>query len=282
MISPYVRRLRLGWEIEARRKAAGLTHARLSALVGEDRAKLSRLEGGKTRPDLDYVHKLLYALGVDGEEWQTLATIAREATERGWWEQNGARMGERQALIANLEAGASRLREYQQTFVPGLLQTEAYVKALTQVDDLTVNPGPTSPDAVVRARAGRQRMFRRPGGPILEVILDEVVLRRISAPRPVLAEQFRKLAEPDERITLRILPISIEMPSPRSSFVLYDYPDPADPTVVTVDTVTSDLVLTSRTDNIERYERLWNRLREAALTPEDSADLLAKIASEIS
>ena len=280
MISPYVRRLRLGWEIERQRKAAGLTHAQLSTIVGGDRAKLSRLEGGKTRPDLNYVIRVLDALKVDGETWSQLTTIAREATERGWWEVNGSRMGERQALIADLEAGACLIREYQQTFIPGLLQTEAYVRALTKHDDLTVNRTPTDPDAVVRARAGRQRMFRRPGGPRLEVIIDEVVLHRIAVPRDVLADQLRVLAHSDENVTVRVLPVRVEMPSPRSSFTLYDYPDPEDPTVVAVDTVTSDLILTSKLDT-DWYEQQWIRLREAALSAGDSADLLAKVADEV-
>ena len=280
MISPYVRRLRLGWEIERHRKAAGLTHAQLSTIVGGDRAKLSRLEGGKTRPDLDYVIRVLDALKVDGETWSRLTTIAREATERGWWEVNGSRMGERQALIADLEAGACLIREYQQTFIPGLLQTEAYVRALTQYDDLSVNPTPTSPDAVVRARAGRQRMFRRPDGPRLEVIIDEVVLHRVAVPREILADQLRTLAHSDENVEVRVLPVRVEMASPRSSFTLYDYPDPEDPTVAAVDTVTRDVILTSKNDT-ERYEQQWHRLREAALPAGDSAELLAKVADEL-
>ena len=72
--------------------------------------------------------KILDALGVDGDRWTEIVTIAREASEKGWWE-SGKTMGDRQALIANLEAGAATIRQYEQTFVPGLLQVPEFVRA---------------------------------------------------------------------------------------------------------------------------------------------------------
>jgi transcriptional regulator with XRE-family HTH domain len=281
VISPYVRRLRLGWEVETRRKAAKLTTDKLARMVSADRSKLSRLEGGKIRPDLDFVYKLLEALGVDGKEWAHLATIAREATEKGWWESQP--MDHRQALFADLEAGATTIREYQQTVVPGLLQTEAYTRALNEHDDLTLAaPAPSPQEMTIRARAGRQRMLRRPGGPSYEVVLDEMIVRRETAPRRVLAEQLRALATTTVA-TVRVLPVSARIEAysvPKSAFSLYTYADPGDPTVAAVEMVAADLALTD-VGEVKSYEQLFDRLRKATLSEKDSARLLAEAADEM-
>ena len=84
MISPYVRRLRLGTELRELRAGAGLTHEQVARRIGESRAQISRLENGHVVDQAD-VMKILDALGVDGERWTQVITIAREAGERGWW-----------------------------------------------------------------------------------------------------------------------------------------------------------------------------------------------------
>lgn len=127
MISPYVRRLRLGTEMRAMRAAAGLTAAQLGNQIGRSRADISRLENGHVIDQAD-VMKILDALNVDGDRWTQIMTIAREASGKGWWESHKA-MGDRQAMYANLEAVAATIREYQQTFVSGLLQIPEFVLA---------------------------------------------------------------------------------------------------------------------------------------------------------
>lgn len=281
MISPYVRRRTLAAELEALRKSAGLTIVELANLIGESRSKVQRLEGGRHRPNEADVIKILDALRVPDDQWQRIHRIAREAAERGWWAAYASEMGERQALRADLEAGAVTIREYQLTHVPGLLQTEEYVRAITQYDDLTlVGSEPSSPAAVIRARAGRQRMLRRPGGPSYEVIIDELLIRRPAVPRDVHARQLKELTSAGDSITVLVLPVETEIEAysvPRAAFSLYTYADPADGVVAAVDHVTADDVLTG-TGEVRRYENLYDRLRKAALSPDDSARLLAEAA----
>src|SRR5215471_3761096 len=78
MISPYVRRLRLAAELRGLRTEAGLTHEQLAKKIGESRAQISRLENGHVVDQAD-VMKILDVLGVDGERWTEVMTIAREA-----------------------------------------------------------------------------------------------------------------------------------------------------------------------------------------------------------
>lgn len=280
MISPYVRRLRLGAELRGLRGEAGLTHEQLAKRIGESRAQISRLENGHV-VDQAGVMKILDALGVDGERWTQVMTIAREAGERGWWESTRG-MGDRQALYANLEAGATVIHEYQQTFLPGLLQVPEFVRARSDAEG-TLGPLTFTVEGVLAGNAGRQRMLRRPGAPSYEVILDETAVRRLAAPPEVVQAQLTHLAatvNADPRLSLRVLPIDARIDCftvPRCTFSVYSYPDPGDPAVVAVDTVTSDLVLTEP-DEVAPYLELYTRLRKAALSPTDSLDLLTNAA----
>ena len=150
MISPYVRRLRLGAEMRTMRAAAGLTAAQLGKQIGRSRADISRLENGHVVDQAD-VMKILDALNVDGDRWTQVMTIAREAGEKGWWESYKT-MGDRQAMYANLEAGAGSICEYQQTFVPGLLQIPEFVLARTDADT-TLEPMTGSREGVLAGNA---------------------------------------------------------------------------------------------------------------------------------
>ena len=283
MISPYVRRLRLAAELRALRAEVHLTHEQLSKRSGESRAQISRLENGHL-VDQASVMNILDALNVDGDRWTQMMTITREAAEKGWWESTRG-MGDRQALYANLEAGATSIREYQQTFVPGLLQVPEFVRARWDAD-ATLGPMPVTIEGVVEGNAGRQRMLRRPGAPTYEVIIDEVAIRRLSAPPDVFKKQLYHLAtvvNGDPKLSLRVLPIDARIPGytvPRCTFSLYTYADPGDPSVAAADSVTSDLVLTEPAD-VTPYEHLYTRLREAALPQNDSLDLLTKAATEL-
>ncbi|HEY6314147.1 MAG TPA: helix-turn-helix transcriptional regulator [Streptosporangiaceae bacterium] len=283
MISPYVRRLRLATEVRALRAEAELTADQLGKRIGRSRADISRLENGHVVDQADII-SILDTLGVDGDRWTKIVTIAREAGERGWWESNKT-MGDRQALYANLEAGAATICEYQQTFMPGLLQIPEFV--LARVDaEVALKPANPNADGVLAGRAGRQRMLRRPGGPTYQVIIDEVAISRLSAPPEIVKKQLYHLATSvngDPKVTLRVLPVHARIDSyavPRCTFSIYTYPDPGDPAVVAVDTVTSDLLLTDPPD-VNPYEHLYELLRTAALSPEDSLDLLTKAAAEL-
>jgi transcriptional regulator with XRE-family HTH domain len=281
MISPYVRRLRLAAELRALRTDAGLTHEQLAKRIGQSRAQISRLENGHVVDQADII-QILDTLGVDGDRWTQIITIAREAGERGWWESNKA-MGERQAMFANLEAGAETIREFQMTFIPGLLQTPEFTRARVEADRTA---GGYKPNKAVEARMGRQRMLRRPGGPTYEVIIDEVAVRRLAAPTEVVKKQLYQLAATvngHPKITVRVLPVDAVIRGfsvPRSAFSLYTFPDPNDPTVVTVDTVTDDLVLIEE-DAVKRYDELYGRLRESALPMNDSLEFLIQAAKTL-
>ena len=287
MISPYVRRHRLNTELRTIRKEAGLNHTELGELVGKSRLQISRHENGTSLADLDLVMQILEKLGITGERWTQIVDAAREAGERGWWEQNAKVMGPRQALFADLEAGARTIREFAQPIPPGLLQTPGFTRSRIEAAVSPLVPGVT-PGGILLGRAGRQRVMRRPDGPTYEVILDELAVRRRSAPAPVLRDQLRYLAEAAEtdKITILVLPVDALIEGfdvPLCSFSAYTYPDPDDPTVIGIEAVTSDVVLTEpeQTAEVARYVGLFEALRRAAMPVEDSRSFLIKAASAL-
>lgn len=284
MNSPYVRRLRLGMELRGLRAEHNMTQARVARLIGKTRNDISRLENGQSADAADVLN-ILEALGVGGDRWTTLATIARDAGELGWWD-SVRHIGDRQALYANLEAGAATIREYHQTALPGLLQIPDYVRSMA-IANAAIEPLSGTLDGILAGRAGRQRNLRRPGGPSAEEIVDEFAIMRLAAPAGVVKRQLRYLVAVvkggQPNVTLRVLPAQARIRDfalPRSAFFMYDYPDPGDPRVVAIDTVTSDVILTDDAQ-VAPYERMYERLREAALTPEESAKLLTEAADAL-
>jgi len=284
MSSPYVRRLRLGMELRALRDERNLTQARVARLISRTRNDISRLENAQAIDPADVLN-ILEALGVEDERWTELTEITQDAVRRSWWE-SVKHIGERQALYANLESGAATIREYHQTALPGLLQIPDYTRSMA-IASAAVEATPLPVDGILAGRAGRQRNLRRPGGPRLEVVVDEYCIQRPLAPAGVVKRQLRHLAKVGEstmpNVSLRVLPIQRPLKdfvATRSAFFMYTYPDPKDPRVVAIDTVTSDVILTEEVE-IAPYERIWERIREAALTAEESAKFLAEAADAL-
>jgi hypothetical protein len=176
--------------------------------------------------------------------------------------------------------------------MPGLLQIPPYTEARIHADRDSY-PRTTSGEScsqrldtarALEARVIRQRVLDRPSGPIYEVIIDEAALRRVAAPADVIAAQLDHLVHVGhdrDKVTIRVLPLAARIAGnaiPRSAFFVYRYPDPGDPVVVAVDTITSDLVLTDQTDP---YLTLYERLKDAALPPTDSLDFLGTLSDAL-
>jgi transcriptional regulator with XRE-family HTH domain len=285
MTSPFVRRRRLAAELRTLRERKGMTADRLAKLIHQSRMKISRLENAHGRPDLAEVMKILDFLDVTGDTWQEVVRIARDAAERGWWDSYGDAMGARQRLYADIESGAKTIREYHQTVMPGVLQAPEFTWALVE---LTQAEGAIDyvPERMAEARLQRQRMILRPGGPAYEIILDEVVIRRLGVPADVLSAQLRHLADTAHaapNITVLVLPVDARISGallPKSPFFLYTFPDPEDPPMAVVDTITTDLVYTEPAE-VVRYTRRYDHLRQACLSPDDSLALLTEAADDL-
>ncbi len=282
--SPIVRRRRLGAELRTLRDRAGLTGDQVIERVGwPSPSKLSRIENGRTRPDLSDVLDLLDLYGATGADREKLIAIARDAANtRGWW-RSFADLGHRQRGYAELEAGVVELRQYHQSLVPGLLQTPDYARA--RVRSVMEIYGSLDVAAEVAARQTRQALLTADYPPRYQAIIDEAALRRTAAPADVMAAQLSRLVELSAlpAVTLRVLPLEARIGDyyvPHNSFSLFRYADPEDPDIAVVETVTSDLHLADDED-VSRYRLVFDWLAAAALPPEESVTFLAGLARQL-
>src|ERR1700738_24381 len=176
---PTVQRLVLGSQLHRLRDSRGITAEQAAEAIRGSHSKISRMEHGRVGFKERDVSDLLTLYGVtDSEERAALLNLAREANTPGWWHAYSDAMPPWLEPYVGLEAAASVLRTYEVQFVPGLLQTEEYARALIRLgsavseDDidrraeLRVRPqegrGPPDPAAAV-GRGGRGRAAP-PGG----------------------------------------------------------------------------------------------------------------------
>ncbi|QKW37305.1 helix-turn-helix domain-containing protein [Actinomadura sp. NAK00032] len=285
MPSPYVRRRQLAAEIRKLRESRGLTTDGLARLMYYNRAKISRLENAAVRPDVGEIINMLEALEVTGSQYDRLFQLAREAAQKGWWDKYGVSMGPRQKLYADLEYNADTVREYNQTVMPAVLQAPEFISALVDLDECQGKLDYV-PERMTEARMRRQSELLRPGGPSYETVLDECVIHRLAVPPQAKVAQLRHMigvVSDDERITVRVLrhdAIVLGGFLPKSAFYLYTFAESGDSPIAVIDTATTDLVLPQRSE-VARYEGIYDRLREAALSREDSMTFLDRVANRL-
>lgn len=276
--SPTVRRKRLAAELRDLRHAAGMTIEDVADRLGWQTSKVSRIENARSSVHHGDVRDLLDVYGVTDEEIrEALVRIAREARKRGWWTQY------RDVLIepyVGLEDEASMLRTFELSFIPGLLQTEHYARAVISGGGRVKDRNEL--ERRVAMRMERQKALDRGDGPRVWVVLDEPVIRRPIGGHELMAEQLRYLVSVSERDTATIQVLKFDVgahPGMRGPFVILGFSDPLDQPVVYLETATDGLYL-ERRDEIERYNLLWEHLSAAALSIGDSRALLRAVAAD--
>lgn len=285
MTSPFVRRRRLGAELRRLREERGMTAGQVAKRIHQSRMKISKLENARIRPDLAEVMKILDVLDVTGEPWQDIIRIARDAAEKGWWDTYGDAMGDRQRMFADLESGAKTIREYNQFTIPGVLQTPDFIRFMVEMAKAEGEIN-FAPERLTEARLRRQEQLLRRNGPHYELILDEVVVRRPTAPEHVMLGQLRSMIEiatRQPRVTVRMLPLNADFTGrllPKSAFFLFAFPDPDDPPMAVVDTVNTDIVHIEHHE-VAKYAQRYEHLQEAALSAAASLGLLTDAADQL-
>lgn len=241
------------------REAAGLSTDDVATQLDWSKAKVSRIETGRNRVSPSDVRLLLDVYGRDDErERQSLIALAREARKQGWWHNYPDVIA---SPYVGFEAESVALRAYQTQLIPGLLQTEAYLRALLR----SVRPAvpEAEMDRRVAARMARQEILSKEDAPQVWVILDETVLRRSVGGPDVMGGQLRHLAEMAEspNVTLQVLPFEAGSHSAMGvPFVILDFEDEMCASVVYLEHLTGELYLDDETD-IARYSLVFDYLR---------------------
>jgi transcriptional regulator with XRE-family HTH domain len=273
-----VRRQRLGTELRRLREVSGLTGDQVVERIGwAAKSKLSRLENGRSRPDLADILDLLDLYRVQGRDRDQLVAIARDAGNTRRWLRAYPVMTPRQRGYAELEAGCARIFEYGASIIPGLLQTPEYARLRICSAPL---PDPQSvSDVEVAARLARQTILTRDAdAPRYEAVLDEQALLGRGSPEAVRAVQLSHLVSLSSlpNVTIRVLPRAATVGPdfvPYTGFSIYHFADPDDPETVAIETLARELVLSDR-GAIDRYAQVFEWLRLSALDEQASRNWL--------
>jgi transcriptional regulator with XRE-family HTH domain len=279
---PTVRRILLGTQLRRLREARGITREDAGYRIRASESKISRMELGRVGFKERDVTDLLAMYGVDDVvERDALVTLAREANAAGWWHQYADVLPDWFQTFVGLEEAASVLRVYEVQFVPGLLQTAGYARAIM------ARGWPNAPEDEIKRRVNmritRQELLRKQGGPRFWAVVDEAALRRPVGSPEVFRSQLEHLVEAtqDSRITLQVTPFrSGAHTAEAGAFTIMRFPDADLPDVVYLEQLTSALYLDKRED-VERYSEVMERLSVESEPPERTADLLRDMLGDL-
>ncbi|MGW1767178.1 helix-turn-helix domain-containing protein [Streptomyces sp. NPDC002073] len=274
---PTVRRRRLGSELRRLRERAGLDQAAAAKTLECSTSKISRLETGQGVAKVLEIRSLLDRYGVtDDAERAKILDIHKSAAEVGWWEQAEYEevLPSGLGVYVGLEYDARAVQTWELGYIPGLLQTEDYARAVH-----ATRP-PTEVDRLVEVRMHRQR--RLTASPPLELwaVVDESVLGREIGGQDVMRGQIQALAAASRRpnVTLQVYPARKDVhPGLRGSFALLEF-GPTDPRIGYVDSPAGNAFL-EKDRQIRSLVHTMDRLRAGALDPEESAALLDNLAA---
>ncbi|TQS42282.1 helix-turn-helix domain-containing protein [Cryptosporangium phraense] len=276
--SPTVRRRRLGQELRALRESKSMTVEHVAKELDWSPSKVSRIETTAIKVGTVDLRALLDVYGVtDDEARKGMLELGKESREVGWW----MRISDPGPVRSfkdyiGFEAEARQILTYEQSMIPGLLQTESYARAMMRalyVDDRNFEDG-------IQARLTRQELLTRSDDPVKFVaIVDEAALRRPAGGvrrREVMREQIERLIELSDRpnIAIRVLPFDNGLhPGMSGAFTILELPHPDDPNVVYVEAATVGVLLNDPED-VRLYNRIFDGVQQEALGRQPSEQYL--------
>ena len=283
---PTALRILLGAQLRRLREAKGISRDDAGYLIRSSDSKISRMELGRVGFKERDVADLLTMYGItDDQERQALLNLARQANTPGWWHRYGDLLpGWFQAYVG-LEEAATLIRTFEVQFVPGLLQTDDYARAVI------TQGNPAAPAEEVERRVGlrqrRQELLTRPGPDgsprRLWAVVDEAALRRPIGGRKVLRGQLEHLIEATglPTVTLQVLPFHVGGHAAEGgAFTILRFSEPDLPDVVYVEQLTSALYL-DKLDDVDAYAAVMNRLDVESAPPRQTVEILDGILQEI-
>jgi transcriptional regulator with XRE-family HTH domain len=273
-----VRRLHLGRILRELREQAGLSLDVAAPKLDWSSSKLSRIEIGHQGVDVHGVRTMMDIYGVSGPQWDELLDLTRAVAKKGWWRAYGLD----DTGYVPLEAEASLVRDVTFGLVPGLLQTEAYMRTIfgSRLDP----PAPDVLENAAAARMARQLRLISEEDPLeLVAIIDEAALRRQVGGPAVMRRQCLHLiaAAGLDRVTVLVVPANVPArPAMSGGFTILTFEDLDLPDMAYVEHPLGSTRTDTKAD-VVRATRLFDRLRSLALDPDDSVSLIQRVADEM-
>lgn len=280
---PTILRILLGAQLRRLRVAKDITREQAGYAIRASHAKISRLELGRVGFKERDVADLLTMYGVtDTEERAPLLTLARQASAPGWWHKYGDLLPNWFQVYVGLEEAASIVRTYEVQFIPGLLQSPEYARAV-----IMLVHGAAAADEVdrrVALRMARQQRLNRPDAPTLWAVMDEAVLRRPIGGPQVLRAQIDHLLDAVEmpNVKLQIMPFERGGHAAAGGpFSILRFPERDLPDVVYMEQLTSALYV-DKLDETDHYMQVMDRLCIQAYSVSESKRFLRDLRDELS
>ncbi|WP_433175346.1 helix-turn-helix domain-containing protein [Actinoallomurus sp. CA-150999] len=281
-ITPTIRLRRLGMALRDHREAAGLTLDDAAHVLMRSPSSLSRIEKGLHHlpvRDLEYILGK-YAVS-DPAVTGRLFDWCRNGRKKGWWQRYATDLSPEMMDFIGLEADAIFIGLFELILIPGLLQTEAYIRALMEKGQFADDPERV--DRLVAVRMHRQELLEGPNPPKFSTIVDEAALRRQIGGRSVMRAQLQHLTDISclPHIGLQVIPFAAGThPGVSGAFEILDVGDRGDLRIVTVDSLTAMSYREDESD-VRAYGVAFDRLRSAALSELESQKLIAGLLSEL-
>ncbi|MFF9405751.1 helix-turn-helix domain-containing protein [Streptomyces anandii] len=272
---PTARQVRLGTELRRLREAAGLTAIEAAALLGVNRVQINHIEYGLTGVSEQRLRRLAAHYACTDEEFvDALVTMATDRT-RGWWEKYRGSLPTSFLDLSELEYHARFLRHVAILYVPGLLQTEEYSRAVfsSRLPELTAD----ELELRIEHRKARQE-FTIP----YEAVIHEAALRIRVSDRATSRAQLARLLELSEadHITVRVIPFDLDGFARAASTMTYmGGPMPRLDTVVR-DALHGSAFIDSEAQ-LNTYRTSFRKVEAASLDAGPSRDLIRSLAKEL-
>ncbi|GAA3837239.1 helix-turn-helix domain-containing protein [Streptomyces phyllanthi] len=251
-----------GFELRRQREKAGLTLKELGSSIFCTGSLVGQIETAHKIPQREFAERCDAALMTDGTFSRLVGLVLRSQLP-SWFQ-----------AYAEMEARAAYISTYQAQLVYGLFQTQAYARAVLGVEHQETL------DEMVAARMERQRILKREKPPVLWAVLDEAVLYREIGGREVMREQLAYLLSLFGRpwLELQVLPFSAgQHSSLMGSFNLLRFDD--DPDLHYCESYDQGH-MTANPQVIRERSFGYARLQAEALSPRDSAALIARVMEE--
>ncbi|MEU0007092.1 helix-turn-helix transcriptional regulator [Streptomyces sp. NPDC006314] len=278
--APTARQVRLGTELRRLREAAGLKATEAASLLGANSVQMSQIESGIAGVSEQRVRRLAanYACA-DDELIDALAAMAIDRT-RGWWEEYRGILPAAYQDLAELDHHARFRHDVAVIHVPGLFQTEAYARALFAY----MNPEFPESELALRVehRMKRRVVIDGPDPIPYETVIHEAALRIKVGGRAASRDQLNRILEMSDadHITVQVIPFAVDDFAGAGSTMVH-----LGGAVPRLDTVVRDAphgtAFVDSEAQLEHFRKLFRRVKDGALPPQQSRDLIHQLLKEL-
>jgi transcriptional regulator with XRE-family HTH domain len=278
---PTVLRILLGAQLRRLRETKRISLEQAGDVIRASHSKISRLETGRVGfKDRDIADLLTFYGVTDEQEREAMRALARRANAQGWWHDYSDILPGWFEAYVGLEEAATQIRAYEIQFVPGLLQTKDYARAVTLLGHAAAPAREI--DRRVSLRMARQVVLTRADPPNVWAVLDEAVLRRPVGGADVMRAQLKHLLElaRQPNVTIQVVPFQAGGHAAAGGpFSILRFAERDLPDVVYLEQLTSAVYL-DKPEIIDNYLMVMERLCMEAATPAASAKTISTMLRE--